>query len=330
MTSFWHGIKRLVSAGCIAGLVFLPGFALAFTPESGWWYNPAESGRGFAIEVQNNTVFMSGFLYETGGAPLWFVTSANYSQTNNRFEGDMLSLRGGQCLTCTFRPPILQPSLGRISVNFTSPSTANLVWPGGTVPIVRQVYGVSEGIERTFGTFAFSTNGNSGRVQFGNWLSFTRTQFDASLGTYAVGSTESGRTAIAGFNADKSLILIVVDVSTSYWESYLIPTNFFGTREGSALWATYLKSQTATVPSAYASFHRVFPAAASTNGASAVSNSAGDAKSTHKLAALSETAFDALRKIESQPQTKSSTANVNAETLHLMQQLLVKQKQLRK
>lgn len=327
MTNFWHGFKRQVSAGCIAALAFLPSFATAFTPESGWWYNPAESGRGFAIEVQNNTVFMSGFLYEAGGAPLWFVTSASYSQTNNRFDGDMLNLRGGQCLTCTFRSPVLQPSLGRISVNFTSPSTANLVWPGGTVPIVRQIYGVSDGIERTFGTFAFSTTGSTGRVHFGNWLSFTRTQFDASLGTYAVGSTESGRSAVAAFNADKSLILILVDASSSFWESYLIPTTFFGTREGSALWATYLKTQTAPVPSVYASFHRVFPAAVSTTGTSAVSGSPGDAKAAHKLAALSEAAFDALRKSESQPQSKSSAANVNAETLHVMQQLLVKQKQ---
>ena len=344
MKTFWNSIKHAIATaraaigkavGIATALIFLPGFALAFTPESGWWYNPAESGRGFAIEVQNNTVFMSGFLYEAGGAPLWFVTSASYSQTNNRFEGDMLNLRGGQCLSCTFRPPVLQPSLGRISVSFTSPSTATLVWPGGSVPIVRQIYGVSDGIDRTFGTFAFSTTGNSGRVHFGNWLSFTRTQFDASLGTYAVGSTESGRSAVAAFNADKSLILILVDASSSYWESYVMPTTFFGTREGSALWATYLKTQTAPTPTAYASFHRVFPAAVSTTGASVVNNSAvsgnlGDAKSAHKLAALSETAFDALRKIESQPQSKSSAANVNEETLQMMQLLLVKQKQPRK
>ena len=330
MTNFWNRFKRHVSAGCIAALTFLPSFAAAFTPESGWWYNPAESGRGFAIEVQNNTVFMSGFLYEADGAPLWFVTSANYSQTNNRFEGDMLSLRGGQCLSCAFRPPVLQPSLGRISVNFTSPSSANLVWPGGSVPIVRQIYGVSEGIERTFGTFAFSSNGNSGRVHFGNWLSFTRTQFDASLGAYAVGSTESGRTAVAAFNADKSVILILVDVSTSYWETYLVPTTFFGTREGSALWATYLKTQTAPTPTAYASFHRVFPQAASATGTSTVSTDPSDAKTTRFLGLLGETAFDALREIESQPQNKSSAANINEETLQMLQQLLVKQKQPRK
>lgn len=322
MTSFWHSFKRLVSAGCIAALGFLPGFALAFTPESGWWYNPAESGRGFAIEVQNNTVFMSGFLYEADGAPLWFVTSATYNQTNNRFDGDMLSLRGGQCLSCAFRPPVLQPSLGRITVSFTSPSTANLVWPGGSVPIVRQVYGVSEGIERTFGTFAFSTTGSSGRLHFGNWLSFTRTQFDASLGTYAIGSTESGRTAIAAFNADKSVILILVDASSSYWENYLVPTSYFGTREGSALWGTYLKTQTAPTPTAYASFHRVFPSA--TAGTNAGSSVPAEAKSVRNPDAASA-ALDALRRLENAPQTKRAAADANQETFRLMQQLLRKQ-----
>ena len=161
-------------------------------------------------------------------------------------------------------------------------------------------------------------------------MTFTRTQFDASVGTYAVGSTESGRTAVAAFSADKSAILILVDVSASYWESYLIPTSFFGTREGSALWASYLKTQTAPVPSAYASFHRVFPAAASSTGTNTGSNIPGDAKSARNFAALSEPAFDALRRLESTSQSKNGAVNSNQATLCAMQQLLVKQKMLNK
>jgi hypothetical protein len=36
--------------------------AFAVTPENGWWWNPAESGRGFNIETQNNTVFVATFV----------------------------------------------------------------------------------------------------------------------------------------------------------------------------------------------------------------------------------------------------------------------------
>ena len=58
---------------------------------------------------------------------------------------------------------------------------------------------------------------------------------------------------------------MLVDASTSYYESYLIPVSFFGSREGSGLWATYLKTQTAPLPSAFAHIARIFAASASTS-----------------------------------------------------------------
>lgn len=228
----------------------------ALTPESGWWWNESESGRGFSIELQNNTIFMSGFLYDSAGAPFWFVTSAPYSQTTNQFEGDMLSLRGGQCITCTYKPAILQPTVGRIKILFSSPSTATITWPGGTLPITRQIYGVSSGIDRLFGTFAFSVV--TGTLHNGQWITFNQTMQDPSLGTIAIGKTESNRTVVAAFNAEKTLVLVLVDSSTSYYQSYVIPTTFFGSREGTALWTIYLKTQTPPTPNTFAYFSKVF------------------------------------------------------------------------
>jgi len=242
--------------------VFWASASHALTPESGWWWNEAESGRGFSIELQNNTIFMSGFLYDISGAPLWFVASGPYSQSANRFEGDMLSLRGGQCITCSYRAATIQPSLGRIQLHFDSPSSASMTWPGGNLAIKRQIFGVASDIEKLFGTFAFSTAGNSNRVHFGNWLTFSQTINDANLGKVAVGATEGGRTVVAAFNAQRTSILVLVDASTSYYESYLIPVSFFGSREGSALWSTYLKTQTPPSPSAYAHIARIFAASA--------------------------------------------------------------------
>jgi hypothetical protein len=40
-------------------------------PDSGWYFNPNESGRGFNIEIQGNTLFMAGFIYDTAGNPIW-------------------------------------------------------------------------------------------------------------------------------------------------------------------------------------------------------------------------------------------------------------------
>jgi hypothetical protein len=37
----------------------------ATNPETGWWWNPAEGGRGFAIEVQGGTMYFAGYMYDT-------------------------------------------------------------------------------------------------------------------------------------------------------------------------------------------------------------------------------------------------------------------------
>ena len=46
-------------------------------PELGWYWNPAEGGRGYAIEVQNNRLFMAMFHYNQDGSPTWNVVEAD-------------------------------------------------------------------------------------------------------------------------------------------------------------------------------------------------------------------------------------------------------------
>ena len=42
-------------------------------PETGWYWNPAEGGRGYALEVQNDKLFMAMFHYNDDGSPTWNV-----------------------------------------------------------------------------------------------------------------------------------------------------------------------------------------------------------------------------------------------------------------
>lgn len=41
----------------------------AATFDSGLWYNPAEDGRGFMIEVQGSVVVLSSYMYNADGHP---------------------------------------------------------------------------------------------------------------------------------------------------------------------------------------------------------------------------------------------------------------------
>ena len=109
------------------------------TPQTGWWWNPAESGRGFFIEKHGSNLFMAGYFYENDGRATWF--SAAGPVTGSTFSGDMIAYRAGQTLTGTYASPSTTASPGRVSLAFTAADSATMTWPGGTVALSRFQFG---------------------------------------------------------------------------------------------------------------------------------------------------------------------------------------------
>ena len=48
-------------------------------PQNGWWWNPAESGRGFFLEVRGSTLFIAGYFYDADGRATWLVSGGPIS-----------------------------------------------------------------------------------------------------------------------------------------------------------------------------------------------------------------------------------------------------------
>jgi monoamine oxidase len=113
--------------------------ATAFTPQSGWWWNAAEGGRGFFIEIRNGQFFLSGYLYANDGSPTWFVVSG--SPSGNTLTGPIKVYSGGQALGAPFRAATEGTSLGTVTVQFQTATTATMTWPGGTVSLARYPFG---------------------------------------------------------------------------------------------------------------------------------------------------------------------------------------------
>ncbi|MBI1774269.1 MAG: hypothetical protein HYR63_02880 [Proteobacteria bacterium] len=112
-------------------------------PNSGWWWNPAEPGRGYAIEVTGISplltsprIFFSVFGYDATGPALWYISTGLMSSPTS-YTGTLDQYSGGQSLTGTFKPPTRLGSAGTLALSFTNQSTGTLTWPGGTVPIQR-------------------------------------------------------------------------------------------------------------------------------------------------------------------------------------------------
>ncbi len=143
------------------------------TPESGLWWNPAESGRGYVIDIQDDTMQLLFFAYRPDGSATFYIS---VGRMNYRYNGDLLaevSYTGtidaseqGQCLSCPYRVPVYTPNVeGTVRINFTSETTATMSFAGRTIPIERFAAALGNRTERMLGEWRvlidFYSRGNS-------------------------------------------------------------------------------------------------------------------------------------------------------------------------
>jgi hypothetical protein len=125
-------------------LLALSAPALAFTPESGFYFTASQGGTGQAIEIQDDFVFLAGYVYDTQGRATW-VTAQGRLTGNDLFQNATLdTFTGGQCIGCPYTPPTQGPSAGTIRIEWTTETVATLTWNGQTKTIERFNYALGD------------------------------------------------------------------------------------------------------------------------------------------------------------------------------------------
>lgn len=123
----------------------------AYTPESGIWWNPNEPGTGLVLEVQDNILALSGYVFDASGRSTWFLAAAPLSDNALVFDAALDGYQGGQCIGCAWpgAPTQLPAAAGRVRVVFDpdDQTRAQLSWGGRTVPIVRFVFAGKRGTD---------------------------------------------------------------------------------------------------------------------------------------------------------------------------------------
>jgi hypothetical protein len=101
-----------------------------FVPESGWWWNPAEPGIGYAIEVQGDRL-MAGLLhFDTNGVARWSMAEGPMTDART-FDGTIVMFGNGQRPGSSHRLPDQVRVLGSVSISFLDASRAVLRLPNG-------------------------------------------------------------------------------------------------------------------------------------------------------------------------------------------------------
>ena len=125
---------------------FLVPAAHAYEPESGAWWNPAESGTGYYIEIQDDLLGFMAFSGDTDGRAKWFTSVGflNYTNTGVSFQADLMSYRNVQRAGGPYTGrPTAEPGFGTLRIVFDPNDNrrATLTWPSGhTIPIQRHEF----------------------------------------------------------------------------------------------------------------------------------------------------------------------------------------------
>lgn len=110
----------------------------SFRPETGWWWNPAEGGRGFALEVQGDRLFVAGFMYDIQGLPTWYASLGKMTNEST-YIGSWSAFTNGQVIGQGYKPPtVSNDNVGSITLSFSDARNAILTLPTGEpVPLGR-------------------------------------------------------------------------------------------------------------------------------------------------------------------------------------------------
>lgn len=146
-----RSLLALLTLAVLPALADVP--TQGFMPESGFYWNPDQPGRGYAIEVQDRVVFMTIYTYSeeaspANRSPLWFSASGTLTRRTSgsltyTFSDELQFSEGGQCLGCSFVSPLTTPTGRPIDITFDSPIHGVMTIDGETIELFRFWYSTS-------------------------------------------------------------------------------------------------------------------------------------------------------------------------------------------
>jgi len=191
-----YASRLLVSLAAIAGFASTASALTIGGPSPGLWYDPDESGRGYDIDVQGDTMIVSTYVYDAQHNPIWYLSAGPYDHETDVFTSTYDSYSGGQCFGCPYIAPTPHVGAGGpITITFTTNQTATITYPGGSSNIVKYAYGFPTRTDVLAGEWAF-TYETAGNVT-GDWIVFDQTYTDPSGAVFVKGHAAGDTTVTA-------------------------------------------------------------------------------------------------------------------------------------
>jgi len=227
---------RIFQKLTLAATLFLTTQIQAFTPESGFWWNPNESGSGYAIEIQDNFLFVALYVYDVDGNPTWYTAGATL-EGNALFNGELHYTYNGSCIDCNYTAPItILGQRGPITINFITETTATIQFEGAVKNIERFNFLLGDETDRMLGEWQtiidFSSTGEgfpfSADVLLFDLITTGDGKFaegcrpDNTIDGFCTNFALDNHDVAATFDYDANQLLVVVNDSPDFWLAYYL------------------------------------------------------------------------------------------------------------
>ncbi len=166
----------------------------AASPLTGLWWNANESGWGATITQQAGVMFVTMFVYDAAGNPIWYTVSCFIAGAG--CSGDMLKVRGGSAPTSPWNGGGVGTSkVGTMALNFTSNDAGSMSYTLDGLPatkqITRQLFGppppAAPGLAGQWQGAIIETRSNCTQAQ-NNGARATYGQYDIGMGVGSAGA----------------------------------------------------------------------------------------------------------------------------------------------
>jgi hypothetical protein len=111
----------------------------SITPKVGLWWNPAESGTGYALDVSNGVLAITIYSFLADGSAQWYASAGPI--VGNSVSASLDKYVGGQCIGCAYNGSgTVTGNDGTITITFTTATSATAYLPNGRVTQIQPFF----------------------------------------------------------------------------------------------------------------------------------------------------------------------------------------------
>ena len=160
--------------GLLLGLVAIGANAESFTPFQGHYWNPAESGTGYNVSVQNGTMVTAIYSYNTSGSPLWYLVICNLSE-DLKCDGTLDKYKNGQSIAGSYVEPSSDGNDGLAKFTWLSETKIKLELPQNrTTTLTPFNFKIPTGPGQLLGKWVFVAMATNGEAVSTDVINFTK------------------------------------------------------------------------------------------------------------------------------------------------------------